>query len=633
MRNDSRHDTKLAAQLLRFSSLHSVGHFVAQGVGLGSTLVLVNFLAPEEYGRYALLVLYAAAISLVLTLATKPGTMRRVFGSAGDDDDAEDGSERDTQSSSPEKSLGNGLVMTALGGFLAIGVTVVLAGPLSNDLLSQSSAGAMGWAACAGAFLSFHGLISGVVWIERRPLTFAGFTIAQPCLMAAGSIPLVATGAGAEGAIAGIAAGSAILSLVGIYLVRRSFVWAFSLIEARTILRAGAPRIPVLLSFWTVGYVGVFLTSRYLSTADVGLFHFASRIAGIAAFVSASYKMALRPLLRSLAFAEVEADHGSAHARGTQLRYFILLGTGVLLAISMFADTIVRTAPPSYEEAASLVPLLAAGLLVPVLFQVLNKSVKFRGKRRLFPAGAVTGAVAYCAGSVLLLPAIGVEGVPLAMSAAFAAPVVVMGVASQVSQNPIAMPYRSSILTVLAAAGCWAIYQAISPDSLGWQLTLSFGLMAAWLGANLLTGAFPRSHRSLVWPTVMGAAQPHRARLSPRAALGALNSSQREALRQVVMAERGSDEVAPGSASAERALRVLQRGARAAGGLRHRAQAPDPQLIRFLFAQESFAAHDAVGRQLVRVGGIEPHELSQLEELVIDLRNCPDEAWSEPAKL
>ncbi len=626
MRINPPQDSKLAAQLLRFGSLHSVGLFIAQGVALGSTFVLVNFLTPVEYGRFALLVLYAAAVSLAISIVTKPGTMRRVFGSAGDDDDAnDDETALDTQSAAPEKSLGTGFVLTFSGGIAAIALTVALADPLSSDLLGDSTSQAMVWAACVGALLSLHALTSGVVWVERRPSAFAALAIAQPCLAASVSIPLVVSGAGVEGAIGGIAAGSAVAGALGVYLARRSFAWAFSVREVLAIFRAGAPRIPVVLSFWIVGYAGVFLTSRFLSTADVGLFGFASRIAGIAVFVSASYRMAMRPLLRSLAFAEAEADHGGALARGTQLRYFVLLATGILLATSLFADAIVRVAPPSYSDAADLVPLLAAGLLVPRLLQVLNKCVKFSGKRRLFPALAVGGAVGFCVGSVVLLPEIGVEGVPIAMSAAFALPVLVLGTASQASQTPIEVPYLSGALAIGAALGCWAVYQVISPGELAGQLALSVGLLAAWLGAIALTGAVPKSHRSMIWPTLVGAARPGKGRLNPRAAIAALNPRQRDTLRQAIAAR--SDEDLGGSA--ERAFRVLQRGARAAGGVGYHAESPDPQLIRYLFASDSFAAHDAVGRELLRAGTIEARELSQLEDLVVDLRSCPDEAWSE----
>jgi O-antigen/teichoic acid export membrane protein len=630
MNDEPKTHTKLAAQLLRFSSFHSFSLFVAQAIALTSTFVLVGFLDPSEYGRLALLLLYAALVSLAISLLTKPGTMRRVFGSAGDDDDDDDeDSAEGVQSANPERSLGSGLVLTALAGVGAIGATLLFSGAISDAVLRDDSApGLMAWAACVGAFMSIHTLASGVVWVERRPSAFAVLAVTLPALTGAGSIGLVATGGGVEGAIAGIAAGSAVASLMAIFFVRRSFSVAFSAGEALAIVRRGAPRVPVVFSFWLVGYAGVFLTSRYLSEADVGVFYLASRLAGITVFVAASYRMALRPLLRSLAFAEAEADHGSAHARGTQLRYFVLLATGVLLAVSMFADAIVGIAPASYADAATLVPLLAAGLLVPRLLQVLNKCVKFRGKRVLFPAAVVVGATSFIIGALVLVPEIGAEGVPAAMAAAFAGPVLFLGVASQRSETPIAMPYAGAALAVSAAAACFAVYELVGPDSLGWQLGLAVGLMAAWSGTVVAVGAIPRSHLKLIRPTIVGAARPGQGRLDPRLAVAALSDGQRAALRDVVTSPEpppsGSDLTQQG----ERALRLLLRSARAAGGLGQGSRPAGAQLVRYLFARESVAAHDAVGRELLRSGEIEARELSQLEELVVDLRDSPDEVWN-----
>jgi O-antigen/teichoic acid export membrane protein len=477
--------------------------------------------------------------------------------------------------------------------------------------------------------MSLHALASGVVWVERRLAAFAFLSIVTPVLTAIGSISLVATGSGVEGAIAGVALGTAAAAVVGVFLMRRSFSFAFSGQEALAIVRRGIPRVPVLVSFWVVGYAGVLLTSRYLSESDVGYFFFASRLAGIAVFVAASYRMALRPLLRSLAFAEAEADHGRAYARGTQLRYFILLAAGILLAVSMFSDAIVGIAPESYGEASGLVPLLAAGLLVPLLLQVLNKSVKFRGKRRMYPVAVVGGAVAFCAGAIALVPEIGTEGVPAAMGAAFAVPVLILGAASQRSRTPISMPYGAAALALGVAAGCFALYELVSPESLGWQLLLATALLLAWVAGVVASGAFPHSHRKLVTPAILGAIRPARGRLDPRAALGGLNPGQRKALREAVMAAEPPEHSAGGSSAGERALRLLRRSARAAGGFEGGSTGSSPELVRYLFARESVAAHDAVGRELLRTGTIEARELSQLEELVVDLRACPDDVWAE----
>ena len=68
----------------------------------------------------------------------------------------------------------------------------------------------------------------------------------------------------------------------------------------RRSIRSGAPRIPVVLSMWTIGNADIFILSRFVSDADLGIYQLASRTGFIVALLPGGFRVAMRPLRKSL---------------------------------------------------------------------------------------------------------------------------------------------------------------------------------------------------------------------------------------------------------------------------------------------------------------------------------------------
>ena len=146
---------------------------------------------------------------------------------------------------------------------------------------------------------------------------------------------------------------------------------------------------------WVVGYADIFILSRFVSDADLGTYHLASRAAFLVAVLPGGYRKALRPLQKTTMFQAVEDEYGVGEARGTQFGYFTLMLAGTMLATTVLATVVVRVAPDSYSDAAPLIPLIAGGLVAPTVYRMLNKSVKYADKRVPFIAGAVVAMVLF----------------------------------------------------------------------------------------------------------------------------------------------------------------------------------------------------------------------------------------------
>ncbi|MCL4287884.1 MAG: oligosaccharide flippase family protein, partial [Thermoleophilia bacterium] len=349
----------LGEKVLRLSSFNTVGLFINHALTLVGAVVVAVFLGPADFGRYGLLLFAAAFLSFLFNLGSKQGTMKRTFG-GGDDDDEDDDEEEGDLAESRQRALGTGLILTLVVSAVGTALFVLFADAVSGFLLAgQDDPELIVWAGVAGGFGAVVRLGSLALWMEERPAAYIFVETLRPALALLIAVPLLAAGAGVEAAIGSYAVASAATALAVLYLLRRSVELAFDLGESAAIMRRGAQRIPLVTSMWAVGYMDLFLLSRFVTQDQLGVYHLASKAGFAVAFLPAGYRKALRPIRKSPAFHAAEHEYSPGTARGIQLGYFLLMLVGVLLAITLFARALGRISPEGYGEAAALIPVLA----------------------------------------------------------------------------------------------------------------------------------------------------------------------------------------------------------------------------------------------------------------------------------
>jgi len=623
----------LGAQVVRYSSIFSGGLVLTNLLAFASTIVLANLLDPAEFGQFALLLFLAGLLNLLFNLGSKQGTMRRVFGA--DDDEDDDDEDDDELAEASQRSLGTGILLTTLLALLGTGIVVALAPQVADLLLGgEGDRELVLWAAIAGGLGAIYRLASLAVWMERRPVAFVILESAQPLLILAFVVPLVASGAGLEGAIAGTAIGTAISTVLTVIALRGSFELCFEPREAVTIMRLGAPRILVHSSFWTINSAQIFFLSRYVSNTDLGIFALAQRAGIVVSLLPTGFRRALRPLKRTTAFAAVEDQYGSNVARGQQLGYFLLVTLASLLAITLLADPVVSLAPPSYADAAPLIPLMAAAMTSPTVFRMLNKSAKYRKKRRIFIVSAVVAGVVFIAGCLTFIPWLGLAGAPVAMMVAFAAPGTYIFYLSQTGKEPIAMPYRSLALATIIAAACAVGYYAIDPPGFVLQVALGLALLLAWAVLSLLTGVVPSYHRRPLIHMAMSAIGRGTAKFEPERALRELSTEDRETLRLAIVERRPLAEIGEGTGNggAEHVARALRRAAEAGGAFASGDSDNDAAIAEYLFSTQTVASRDSNAKRLIQDQGVSAGDLRELEGVVDDLEGVSEDAWARRAR-
>ena len=574
----------LGTQVLRYSGIHGIGMLLGNVVTFVSTVVIANFSEPGEFGQLGLLLFYAGLLTVLFTLASKQGTLKRTFGGDDEDDDDDDDDDDEDLATSPKRSLGTGLVTITMVSIIGTGLSIVFADPISHYLLGDADPDLVMYAALAGATAALYRVSSIAIWIERRPYSYVAVEVAKPIFILAAVVPLLIAGEGIRGAIAGQAIGTGLGLVMSLVVLRGSWTLCWDWREAIAIYKKGAIRVPLVLSMWVVGYADIFILSRFVDHTDLGTYHLASRMAFLVAVLPGGYRKALRPLQKTPMFRAVEDEYGVGNARGIQFGYFTFVLAGTMLMTTVMATVMVRVAPASYASAAPLIPLVAGGLVAPTSATV----------------------------------------------------------------SPIILPWRQMFiccaLAVLVAVG----HSMIDPGGLVLDLILGTVAVVLWAFLCLALGAVPQTHRGALLSMVKGlrrrdqgfeaaagleALRPRERKSLRRAVVRGLPS---EEAAKPALSMRRNDGSGNGYSDADAVLvEILRRVAKEGGApgvpdnyARRDNHDRDAQIGAYLFAQGPIAARDQLGKKLINDGVAEPFDLHTLEHVLTALRRAEQPVWN-----
>jgi O-antigen/teichoic acid export membrane protein len=615
---------------MRHSSVHLGGLFLVHLLTFASALVVAHYLGPAEFGLFGLLLVFASLITLLFKIATKRGTYMQVFG--GDDEDDDEDEEDLGTVGDRDRILGNGILLSLLLVAVVTAIVWPFADSIADLLLGDGADGMLiVWAAVAGGFEGVWTLTSNVVRLERRPVAFVLLSAVRPILLLAAVVALVAAGAGLEGAIAAWAIGTAVSAAISMVAIRPSFEPDLDPKTAISIFGRGYVRIPIIVSYWTVGHADKFIVSRFVSPTDLGIYQLASMTAFLLAAVPAAFFKAWRPLKRTMTFAAVDDHYGVGVARGAMLTYFGLTVITALLAVTLFAPAVVHLAPESFEQAANYIPLLAAGALAPYVLRATNKAGTLRSKRRFYTYSVVAAAVLFVALACALVPWLGLVGAPLAMVISFGLASAFLFRRSQIGKKPLRVEYRPLAGALALAGAAAAVYYLVDPDALLLQAGLATLLFAGYVTLAVAAGIVPRLHRGALVDAVRNAVRRPRHGFDAESALRGLPSDDRETLRMAVAERVPVDEIGPrtdgNGSGGERVVHALRRLALERAPASAERTQHDAKIGEYLFSTSSVAIRDATAQGLL-AEGVESADLHALEDVLEELERAPREVWA-----
>jgi O-antigen/teichoic acid export membrane protein len=628
---DSRAGEAWGAALTRDTSIYVIGAVIGFVLALISIAVVTRFLSVAQFGQLALLLTFAAFLTIIYNVGTLQGTFVWVFGSAGEEDVADEDVES-SQAGTKRRALGTGLIITTvitLGGTLII---VAASSWFADKLLGNpGDADLIIIAAISGASGALWRLVTNILRMERKPKRFVALQSVRPVLVVAGVITFTAAGMGVKGAILGTAVGGIASVLVGLIATRHSYVLRLDRMHARMILKRGGIFVPILISLWIAQNVDVYAVS-YFTNDDrvVGLYRLAGRFGAFLDYFTAALFMAWTPLVQTPTFAAAVKSRGKEALGGRLLTYFVMVGLLLILLMTAAAEGLVHIAPPAYAAAAPLIPVIGGGFLSYGLFISVYRLSAFPKKRAAYVAAAITSAVVFLGSAPLLVPWLGAYGAALCVINGFAVAALGLTVLSQRGPTPLEIEWRR-------IAGCFAlaglalvIARVVGPAAGGYADTgIEAGAVVVYVIGLFVTGVISKEDREAA-RRFFRLILPSRWVRSPEIedGLRGLGPENVSALEKVIV--RGWT---PKRLVQPLDARQGEAEARMVGLLRKLDGGSEPtehdaRIGEYLFEEMTIAEHDELGRSLWEED-VEPEDLHSLEGVVRKLHGLPKRAWAE----
>jgi O-antigen/teichoic acid export membrane protein len=673
----------LGARIAKYTGFQGVSLLLSNLLHAASIIYVAHRLGPTDLGTYTLLLFISGLITQVFHIFSKPGTLRRTFGQADDDDGGsesdfgggDEGDDKDdTVSESPQRSLGNGILWASLLGLIGGGLCIIFRTPISESVMGSADKSELVlWAGILGGVGAIFKLCDIIIWFERRPITFILVDASRPFFNLVLMAWFIHQGEGVLGAIKGAAIGTTIATIISVLALVRSFEVSFTVYETKQIIRRGFARIPIAMSMWVIQNADTFLLSRYVDHKQVGYYSLAQKLGYVVSFLPQGFRIAMRPLRKSAMFDAVKAQYGSAIARGQLMAYFCLVSMVAIVTMIMGGTLIVNQASAQFQAAAPLIPFTAAAMTMPALFRTVSGQVDFPKKRWWWIGSVVLSALTFAGWIAVLVPRIGIIGTPIASILAFGIPCAAMFIRNQRGPNPVHFPYRAIVTAALAGAAFAVFFKYIHFENKWIQLAEIGGLMLLYFGSFFFLGVIPKYHRAPLWHIAKTALRRKPHGFDRAQGLAALNSNQRRLLRDAVVnkvpvevftgedldgngahappagANGGGDngdhqrhlphvhmphlhhrnhELGPASqVPPDRLVKILRKAGQKGGVPVGEITEYDDRIAKYLFADAPTAARNATMKTLVS-SGADSNDLRALEDLVTYLAHTPKHEWA-----
>ncbi len=619
--------TAFGRRMSRDTALYVAGMGVVFPFALAAVAVYTRYLEPAEFGRLAVLLTFAALLSVLGSVPALRGTLAWTFG--GSEEEAVD-DDADRVAVDRGRALTSGLLLVVVALAVMCAILQPFAATIARLLLGAGTdVEPVRWAILSGAMGMLWRLVVNVPRMERRPVVFGLVSVLRPLAVLGVAIPLLVTGQGLVSVLIGTAVGTAVAALLAITATIRAYAPRASRGDMRQIIRLGSRPawIPIAMSVWIITNADVFFLAQLASDAETGEYRVANRIAAFGSYFVSAFLMAWAPLERSTLFQGTYQQKGRAAVGAKLTMYYVLAAVGIVLFFTLASDALIRIASEDYRSAADLVAAIGAGFACYGLFVVLARVARVPHRLRVFATLALLGAGLFCGLCLVLIPRLGGAGAALAMIVAMLTTSALFVVRIQCGPEPMPFEWGRIAGGVAIAVACALVATRSGVDGVAARVALDVFCLAAYPVLLAVLGVVPREHLAPL-ARIGRAALPQRSgTFQMLEGLEKLPTRRRHALELLVRDKRSLAATAGALGVDEHEAATLAiRGARQLTGLGSSGPL-DGRIGLALLAHGPVANRDARMRELVAEGH-EPLDLADLEAVVDRLGRSPRRAWA-----
>jgi O-antigen/teichoic acid export membrane protein len=605
--------------MTRAGSVFAIGMMAIVPFGFVSLAVTTRFLDPADFGRLAVLYAVASVVTVLSGLGIFQGTLITVYGAVDDDDGGGDAEVVEDSVGAPQRTseerqriLGSGLLIL-IGMATAVCAAIALLGAvLAIALLDDRWITAIAWMSASAWAGAIWRMVHQVPRMERRPARWATLQFLRPGFVLAGTVAALAAGLGIDGVLMATALGTVVACVIAYLTSRKCFRFKPQWADVALLWKQGRSWVPLTLATVVQANVSILVLAVLATPASVGLFQVANRIAQIPSYFADGFLTGWPAMERSPISLAAKDRKGRREYSAAVFTLFCLITLGLLFAVSILSGILIHVAAPSYDSAAALIPIVAAGYGAHAVFRGVYRATSFPQRRYWYMLLHLLWIAPYAAVATLLIPLDPSYGVAFAQ--------VIAGIAVSVAfvaidhRGPDSTPFQwhQLGLALVIAFACLLLAHYI-PVPPAVQALLAVAALAAFPAFLLLTGAISRVQIEAI-KSIASSVLPRRIRRGQlRQQLSLLPRSERTAVALVVC-ERQSVEVAAQSLNVSRPL-VLARMVR---GLRQvsgddKATPVDHLIGEYVLHPGTTIERDAWAAHL-RAVGVDPLHLHILDE-------------------
>jgi O-antigen/teichoic acid export membrane protein len=472
-------------KLLRDVAIYGAGDVATSAVNLLLLPLFTRLLSPSDYGVLALLLTMEAAAKILLRWGADSAFMRLYY-------------------DCPDLPARQRLASTIVFFLLAVNAPVLLGAWIAAPWLGVTLFETTAHTATLRTFflntflLGFFFVPFHVFRIEGRSARFATLTFSR----AAGQVALrLIFIAGLGWGVFGIVAADLVLTLViGVALVpqyARLIRPLFSTALLGEALRFGVPRVPHGLAHQVTALADRWVLNAYVTLDRIGVYSIGVSLGlGVKLFLSA-FEYAWAPFFLE-AMARPEAKQIYSRITTYVVAVLVLLVAGLAATAG---ELVALMTAPGYEDAASIVPWIALGVLLQGFYQITSIGLSITKRMALLPAATAASTVVAIGMNLLLVPRYGILGAAWAYTLAYAALATVGFVLSQ-RVYPVQYDWRR--LSIVGLAGVMAYLLAMLAPRDDWptvaRLLARGGTVLVAMPALLAAGGIirPEDFRSLM---------------------------------------------------------------------------------------------------------------------------------------
>ena len=346
-------------ELIRHTLVYGSGFVTMAAVSLILTPIYAHKLSPSDFGLLALLLVLYGLMKQVFDLGLMNSVGRFFFDHKDDPTGRGLGEMRVT-----------GLVFLAGWGALLTAALCVPAEAWSRLLTGDADHANLVRIVAVTLYAEALAIVPlTLIRMQERSVLFVAISVARFICTLVLSIVFVA---GLDWGVRGALLGNAIPAVAVLLLLIPEYLVALGNRPSREMLGRmlafGLPFFPVLLAGWLIEASDRYLLDLFRDREEVGWYALAYRISAVMQIAVAAFSMGWAPLRYKII---ERKDAPELYAR--LATYFVLAGSLMVVALAVFArDLVALVAPPSYEPAAEVIPLLALAYVMGGLYILMT---------------------------------------------------------------------------------------------------------------------------------------------------------------------------------------------------------------------------------------------------------------------